>query len=142
MRAETRARLRQIIGPTFTPEIGVTGVTEAVIGPDHPLPHRLSHPGYGAETLAQQGVTPVTLVTRRKLKVKGERHTPGEVTARWQSGVAASDVPSDWLDHFEERAAIREFEGGFDRPEAERLAWTETIDALGEPVAQIERAQA
>ena len=32
---------------------------------------------------------------------------------------------SDWRDIFEERAAIREYDGGYARAEAERLAWGE-----------------
>lgn len=39
--------------------------------------------------------------------------------------------PEDWFAHFEERAAIREYEGGFDRAEAERLALDDTVAALG-----------
>ena len=38
---------------------------------------------------------------------------------------------ADWLAHYEERAAIREFDGGLPRPEAERLAQADTIAALG-----------
>jgi hypothetical protein len=34
-----------------------------------------------------------------------------------------SNAEVDWRDLFEERAAIREFEGGYPRAEAERLAW-------------------
>ncbi|MGT2479611.1 hypothetical protein ACU4GR_13615 [Methylobacterium oryzae CBMB20] len=33
----------------------------------------------------------------------------------------------DWLSYYEERAAIREYEGGFDRHEAERLVLKETV---------------
>lgn len=44
---------------------------------------------------------------------------------------APGNDAEDWFAHFEERAAIREFEGGFDRAEAERLALDETIAALG-----------
>jgi hypothetical protein len=32
---------------------------------------------------------------------------------------------SDWRDLYQERAAIREHDGGYPRPEAERLAWSE-----------------
>ena len=38
---------------------------------------------------------------------------------------------ADWLDHYEERAAIREFDGGLPQPEAERLAQADTVTALG-----------
>ena len=72
MRHETRARLRQIITPTSTAEIGVTGVTPGITRPDHPLSQPLSHSSRDAETVAQQGVTPVTRVTPPKLKGKGE----------------------------------------------------------------------
>ncbi|MBF0371597.1 MAG: hypothetical protein HQL52_19345 [Magnetococcales bacterium] len=36
----------------------------------------------------------------------------------WLGGMAAED----WIEKFEERAAIREYDGGFSREEAERLA--------------------
>ncbi len=39
----------------------------------------------------------------------------------------------DWLAHYEERAAMREFEGGLPRHEAEQLARTYTVTALGPP---------
>lgn len=32
------------------------------------------------------------------------------------------DLAPNWLDEWKERASIMEFEGGFPRPEAERLA--------------------
>lgn len=32
-------------------------------------------------------------------------------------------------ERFEERAAIREYEGGFTREEAERLAWEDVLEA-------------
>lgn len=38
------------------------------------------------------------------------------LAARWSE---------DWRVHWEERAAIREYDGGFDRDEAERLAFDE-----------------
>lgn len=38
---------------------------------------------------------------------------------------------TDWLAHFEERAAIREYEGGLGRAEAERLALDEAVATLG-----------
>lgn len=44
---------------------------------------------------------------------------------------------TDWFAHFEERAAIREFEGGYDRAEAERLALDETVAALGPQLATL-----
>ena len=37
-------------------------------------------------------------------------------------------TPQDWVDHFEERAAIIEHDGDLPRPEAERQALADTID--------------
>ena len=42
----------------------------------------------------------------------------------------------DWQAHFDERAGIREFDGGFPRAEAERLAREDTIAVLGPEPAQ------
>lgn len=39
--------------------------------------------------------------------------------------------PADLHEFFEERAAVREFEAGFPRDEAERLAFLDTIDHFG-----------
>jgi hypothetical protein len=36
------------------------------------------------------------------------------------------DAVTDWCDWYKERAAIRQFDGGYNREEAERLAWGET----------------
>ena len=35
---------------------------------------------------------------------------------------------AEWRDIFEERAAIREYEGGVDRPQAEWLAYREVVE--------------
>jgi hypothetical protein len=42
-------------------------------------------------------------------------------SAKAESGID----PAYWRDLFEERAAIRQFDGGYSRPEAERLGWGE-----------------
>jgi|FLOH01.1.fsa_nt_gi hypothetical protein len=44
---------------------------------------------------------------------------------------------SDIQTVYEERAAIREYDGGFDRTEAERLAWDD-LRGLGFPQAEID----
>ena len=36
--------------------------------------------------------------------------------------------PEDIMEFFEERAGVREFDGGYSRDEAERLAFQDTID--------------
>lgn len=38
-----------------------------------------------------------------------------------------SALDEDYREFYEERAAIFEFEAGYSRPEAERLAWDETV---------------
>lgn len=43
----------------------------------------------------------------------------------------ANRLDGDWLSAFDERAAILEFDGGHDRAEAQRLAFSETVLALG-----------
>jgi hypothetical protein len=45
------------------------------------------------------------------------------------SGIAAD--AENWFAYYEERAAIREYEGGFRRAEAERLARAEAVAAFG-----------
>jgi hypothetical protein len=46
-------------------------------------------------------------------------------------GTAPAISRDDWQAHFDERAAIREFEGGFPREEAERLAIQDVTAVLG-----------
>lgn len=54
-----------------------------------------------------------------------------EVVGETDAGLSDTSAPAEWHALFEERAAIREFEGGFSRAEAERLALAETTAALG-----------
>jgi hypothetical protein len=42
-----------------------------------------------------------------------------------RSAAAEASDPAFWRDLFEERAAIRQFDGGYNRAAAERLAWSE-----------------
>jgi hypothetical protein len=39
----------------------------------------------------------------------------------------------DWQAAYDERAGVREFDGGLPRAEAERLAYVDTVADLGEP---------
>lgn len=41
-----------------------------------------------------------------------------------------ADLPEYWREHYEERAAIREYEGGQTREQAEAEALRETIDLM------------
>ncbi|MCJ2069750.1 hypothetical protein MKK75_13280 [Methylobacterium sp. J-030] len=132
MRPDLRLRLREITKSLSTAEKRVTRVTRVA----EPVGHTLSHiavtrsaPEKGQQN---QRVTPVTRVTPTKLEGGDFRHTSPGVTAVVTERVTGSgNDPADWFAHFEERAAIREFEGGFARAEAERLALDETIAALG-----------
>lgn len=45
----------------------------------------------------------------------------------WNTGTPGTPDPDRWLHEYEERAAIREHEGGQSRPEAERFAYEETL---------------
>jgi hypothetical protein len=48
------------------------------------------------------------------------------ITASKVASAASTDYIADWRDRYEERAAILQFDGGHNRAEAERLAWSET----------------
>ncbi|MCJ2014537.1 hypothetical protein [Methylobacterium sp. J-076] len=132
MRPDLRLRLREIAKSISTAEKRVTCVTR-VTGADG---HALSHVGvtHSASQKAEQNqsVTHVTRVTPAKMEVGVSCHASSRVTEVVTARVMTCDAEfADWIAHFEERAAIREFEGGFDRAEAERLALSETISALG-----------
>ena len=52
------------------------------------------------------------------------------------SGDLRVDLNSDLLEHYEERAAIMEFDGWMSRDEAERQALQEVLGNLPSPAAQ------
>jgi len=54
----------------------------------------------------------------------------GQPCAPERSGGGADSLPPDWREWFHERAAIREFDGGLPRAEAERAALAETMAAM------------
>lgn len=41
-----------------------------------------------------------------------------------------ADLPPEWRELYEERAAIREFCGNQSRPDAEREAWREVVERM------------
>jgi hypothetical protein len=57
-------------------------------------------------------------------------NAPSDLTVASIASPEASE-DEDWQAHFEERAAIREFDGGFTRPAAEAHALQDTIAVLG-----------
>ena len=128
MRPELRLRLREITKSVSTAGKRVTRVTRVTEADGH-TPSHVGVTRFAPEKDQQnQSVTRVTRVTPAKIEVGVLRHTSPGVTER----VTARDIDSnDWIAHFEERAAIREYEGGLARAEAERLALEETIAALG-----------
>jgi hypothetical protein len=67
-----------------------------------------------------------------KIKLTAPQPLPADLFARIREAkpalLAILAEASDWRDLYEERAAIREFDGGYPRAEAERLAWGELED--------------
>jgi hypothetical protein len=59
---------------------------------------------------------------------RGNSATTGSVRARPATPAISL---ADWDAYFDERAGVREFEGGLPRYEAERLATDDTVGALG-----------
>src|SRR5919107_3271291 len=77
---------------------------------------------YGPATLANVAtLRPPNPPTVARLATVADRHAANR---------ACVDL-EDWQAYFDERAAIREYDGGFPRPEAERLALKDTVAALG-----------
>ena len=132
MRPDLRLRLREITKSLSTAEKRVTRVTRVTEPPGHTPSHVAVTRSAPEKVEQNQCVTPVTRVTRCETAGEDVRHTSPGVTVVVTEGVTAASIePEDWLAHFEERAAIREYEGGFDRAEAERLALDDTVSLLG-----------
>ena len=55
----------------------------------------------------------------------------GSIATIGTIGTAPAISMEDWEAYFDERAGIREFDGGLPRPEAERLAREDVTAALG-----------
>ena len=49
-----------------------------------------------------------------------------------EPAIDPDDLPPEWREHYEERAAIREYDGGQAREHAEAEALRETLDAMRE----------
>ena len=138
MRSDLRLRLREITKSLSTAEKRVTRVTRVTEPGGHALSHVPVTRSVPEKDQQNQGVTRVTRVTPTKSAGRVLRHTSQGVTDVVTERVTAPGNDSeDWFAHFEERAAIREYEGGLDRDEAERLALEETIAALGPQPATI-----
>ncbi|WP_173009375.1 hypothetical protein [Methylobacterium sp. P1-11] len=68
---------------------------------------------------------------RQILIYLGHAVTRSRTKSGWEKKELLGGAPQavgliDWLPYYEERAAIREYDGGFDRSEAERLALEDT----------------
>ncbi|MFH1109470.1 MAG: hypothetical protein V1790_09780 [Planctomycetota bacterium] len=59
--------------------------------------------------------------------LRSERHAPDALPP---PGIAAAELPPDWRIEYEERAAIREYDGGQLREYAERAALRETVERM------------
>ena len=55
----------------------------------------------------------------------------GSIGTNDTNGTAPAISLADWSAYFDEQAGVREFEGGLPRFEAERLAFDDTVAALG-----------
>lgn len=81
-----------------------------------------------AQRASEAGTKPTKLTEPSPEGVLSEKSVLSE-------GVKADPVPDDpealARDLYEERAAIREYDGGQDRPEAEHAAWIEARRAAG-----------
>lgn len=53
-----------------------------------------------------------------------------QLTTTPKGYLALSDLPESWREYFDERAAIREYDGGQAREHAEAEAWRETVSAM------------
>ncbi|WP_419829849.1 hypothetical protein [Methylobacterium sp.] len=132
MRPDLRLRLREITKSLSTAEKRVTRVTRVTEPASHTLSHVAVTRSEPEKDQQNQRVTRVTRVTRAKSEGDDFCHTsPGVTEVVTERVTGPGNVSEDWFAHFEERAAIREYEGGFDRAEAERLALEETVAALG-----------
>jgi hypothetical protein len=67
--------------------------------------------------------------TLKRIAENKQRQSPdnerNEINERTQEPMPRFDLVDDLLALYEERAAIRQFDGGYSKPEAERLAWGE-----------------
>ncbi|MFL5329875.1 MAG: hypothetical protein ACJ8C4_13280 [Gemmataceae bacterium] len=45
-------------------------------------------------------------------------------------GITSDDLPDDWRHHYEERAAIMEYDGGLAKEHAEAVAVADTLEAM------------
>jgi hypothetical protein len=142
MDAMTRSRLLSLATVRLCAKPGVTGVT-GVTGPANPAGSRLSHlplhlEGAG-KTQSNQRVTPVTPCNT--LESAGAADLgPQRCNEPEAQGVTALVTPvspavdaEDWQAVYNERAAVREFDGGLPRGQAERLAHADTVTELREP---------
>ena len=89
----------------------------------------------GDHLVLRAGATavPATLVTHLR-QAKAEVLIALATVESERPEVAASDVravgdATDWRAFFAERVAIRQYEAGYPRSQAERLAWGDTINA-------------
>ena len=142
MDAMTRSRLLSLATVRPCAKPGVTGVT-GVTGPANPAGSRLSHlPLHleGAEKAqSNQRVTPVTPCNTLEWAGAADLG-PQRCNEPEAQGVTALVTPvspavgaEDWQAVYDERAAVREFDGGLPRGQAERLAHADTVTELREP---------
>ncbi len=96
---------------------------------------QLSENAVGPATLANPATlrpetapTVATLATLAGQTAENDELVEGEISPASPAALASLD---DWQAYFDERAGIREFDGGFPRHEAERLAREDVTAVLG-----------
>ncbi|MGH1572032.1 hypothetical protein ACRAWG_16760 [Methylobacterium sp. P31] len=142
-----RAAFRKLVSAHTIPKTRVTCVTRVTtsgindLAGHKPSAACVTKAPVGAASHAPRDHYEQECVTR---KTKGEEAlaAPGHEVTRsrpklsWPIEGSLDGLPgvtalAEWLSYYEERAAIREYEGGFDRAEAETLALDETLTTLG-----------
>jgi hypothetical protein len=105
--------------PTIADGVGTTGTTTARTV----VPAKPERTGKQPQRVAGSGTTGTTGTTELVV-VRAEQAEP--------SFAPVMDA-EDWQAAYDERSAVREFDGGLPRAEAERLAYADTVADLGEP---------
>jgi hypothetical protein len=111
-------------GPAKVDEVGTTGTTMV----REVVPGSFETESQQSQQLAADGTTGTTGTTKI------------EVIRAEEAERCSGPVPDaeDWQAAYDERAAVREFDGGLIRAEAERLAYADTVADLGEPPPNVQ----
>jgi hypothetical protein len=112
------------LGPAIADEVGTTGTTRtSAVVPAWPE-RKAQRP----QRVVEDGTTGTTGTTQIEVfRAEEVEHGSGSVMDA-----------EDWQAIYDERAAIREFDAGLPRAEAERLAYADTVAELGQPLPGVQ----